>query len=61
MYSKWIFDQIESLKIKKKINLLDFASGNGSNSIPLLKKNITVTAIDNDQNKLNKYKQKMVV
>ena len=55
MYSKWIFNQIESLKIKKKINLLDFASGNGRNCIPLSKKNINVTAIDKDQEKLNKY------
>ena len=56
MKSEWIFNQIEALKFKKKINLLDFASGSGRNSIPLLKKNITVTAIDNDQKKLNKYK-----
>ena len=56
MHSEWIFNQIESLKIKKKIKLLDFASGNGRNCIPLLKKNIIVTAIDKDQEKLNKYK-----
>ena len=56
MHSEWIFNQIESLKIKKKINLLDFASGNGRNCIPLSKKNIIVTAIDKDQEKLNKYK-----
>ena len=56
MHSKWIFNQIESLEIKKKINLLDFASGNGRNCIPLLNKNIFVTAIDKDQDKLNKYK-----
>ena len=56
MHSQWIFNQIESLKIKKKINLLDFASGNGRNSIPLSKKNILVTAIDKDQEKLNNYK-----
>ena len=56
MHSEWIFNQIESLKIKKKINLLDFASGNGRNCIPLPKKNIIVTAIDKDQEKLNKYK-----
>ena len=55
MHSKWIFNQIESLKIRKKINLLDFASGNGRNSIPLSKKNILVTAIDKDQKKLDKY------
>ena len=56
MRSEWIFNQIQALKIKKKINLLDFASGNGRNCIPLSKKNILVTAIDKDQNKLNKYK-----
>ena len=56
MQSEWIFDQIKTLKIEKKINLLDFASGNGRNCIPLSKKNIMVTAIDRDQEKLNKYK-----
>ena len=56
MYSEWIFNQIESLKIKKKINLLDFASGDGRNCIPLSKKNINITAIDKDKEKLNKYK-----
>ena len=56
MHSEWIFNQIESLKFKKKINLLDFASGNGRNCIPLSQKNIVVTAIDKDQEKLNKYK-----
>ena len=55
MHSKWIFDQIDALQIKKKINLLDFASGNGRNSIPLSNKNFIVTAIDKDQEKLNKY------
>ena len=58
MHSEWIFDQIESLNIKKKINLLDFASGDGRNCIPLSNNdNITVTAIDKDQEKLNKYKR----
>ena len=56
MHSEWIFNQIDSLKIKKKINLLDFASGNGRNCIPLSKQNIIVTAIDKDQEKINKYK-----
>ena len=56
MGCEWIFNQIHALKIKKKIDLLDFASGNGRNCIPLLNKNIFVTAIDKDQNKLNKYK-----
>ena len=56
MHSEWIFNQIEALNINKKINLLDFASGNGRNCIPLLNKNISVTAIDKDQEKLNKIK-----
>ena len=56
MQSEWILDQMNALKIEKKINLLDFASGNGRNCIPLSKKNIMVTAIDRDQEKLNKYK-----
>ena len=56
MRCEWIFNQIQALKIEKKIDLLDFASGNGRNCIPLLNKNIFVTAIDKDQNKLNKYK-----
>ena len=56
MHSEWIFNQIESLNIKKKINLLDFASGDGRNCIPLSKKNIIVTAIDKDHEKLKKYK-----
>tara|TARA_B100000963_G_C22306178_1_gene527997 strand:- start:116 stop:631 length:516 start_codon:yes stop_codon:yes gene_type:complete len=56
MYSKWIIDQIESLQIKKRINLLDFASGSGRNCIPLSNKNISVTAIDKNQDKINQYK-----
>ena len=57
MHSEWIFDQIESLNIKKKINLLDFASGDGRNCIPLSNNNnIIVTAIDKDREKLNNYK-----
>ena len=61
MHSEWIFDQIESLNIKKKINLLDFASGDGRNCIPLSKNdNIIVTAIDKDQEKLNEYKLSLI-
>tara|TARA_Y100000991_G_C21851364_1_gene296811 strand:- start:136 stop:651 length:516 start_codon:yes stop_codon:yes gene_type:complete len=56
MHSEWIFSQIEALKIKKKINLLDFASGDGRNCIPLSNTNIIVTAVDKDQEKLDKYK-----
>ena len=56
MRSEWIYSQIQNLKILKKINLLDFASGNGRNSISLSNKNIIITAIDKDQEKLNLYK-----
>ena len=56
MHSEWIFNQIKSLNIKKKINLLDFASGDGRNCIPLSQKKINVTAIDIDKEKLNRYK-----
>ena len=55
MHSEWIFNQIKSLKFKKEINLLDFASGDGRNCIPLSKRNILVTAIDKDQEKLDNY------
>ena len=56
MHSEWILSQIQTQKIIKKINLLDFATGNGRNSISLSNKNIIVTAIDKDQEKLNLYK-----
>ena len=56
MRSEWIYSQIQNLKILKKINLLDFASGNGRNSISLSNENIIVTAIDKDQEKLKLYK-----
>ena len=56
MYSEWIFNQIESLKIKRKINLLDFASGDGRNCIPLSNNNINITAIDYNMEKLNQCK-----
>ena len=56
MHSEWIFSQIRVLNIQKKINLLDFASGDGRNDISPLHKNINVTAIDKDQEKLNVYK-----
>ena len=57
MCSNWIINQIENLKIKKRINLLDFASGSGRNCIPLSNKNISITAIDKNQEKLSHYKR----
>ena len=54
--SSWIIEQINDLKINKKINVLDFASGNGRHSIKLSKKYSMITAIDKDINKLNMYK-----
>ncbi len=53
--SKWIIDQIQILKLYRKINILDLASGNGRNCISLAKPNKIVTAIDRDKIKLGKY------
>ena len=54
--SNWIIEQVASLKISKKINILDFASGNGRHAINLVTKYSTITAIDKDIDKLNLYK-----
>ncbi len=51
----WIIKQIKLLAPKRKIQILDFASGNGSNSVHLARKNRIVTAIDKDSIKLVQY------
>ena len=51
----WIIEQIKLLAPKRKIQILDFASGNGRNSIHLAGKNRNVTAIDKDSMKLVQY------
>ena len=48
----WIIEQIKLLAPKRKIQILDFASGNGRNSIHLAEKNRNITAIDKDSMKL---------
>ena len=51
----WIKEQIKLLASKRKIQILDFASGNGRNSIHLAGKNRIITAIDKDSMKLVQY------
>ncbi len=54
--TNWIIEQIKLKSLRKKIQILDFASGNGRNSIHLATKNRIITAIDKDSQKLNNYK-----
>ena len=54
--TNWIIEQIKLIAPKRKIQILDFASGNGRNSIYLAEKNRIITAIDKDSNKLDNYK-----
>ena len=54
--TKWIVKQIKLIAPQEKIEILDFASGNGRNSIHLATKNRIITAIDKDSQKLNNYK-----
>ncbi len=51
----WITDQIKLFAPKREIQILDFASGNGRNSIHLAGKNRNITAIDKDSKKLIQY------
>ena len=51
----WIIDQIKLLTPKNKIQILDFASGSGRNSIHLAGKYRNITAIDRDSKKLVQY------
>ena len=53
--TNWIIEQIELISDNKKLQILDFASGNGRNSIHLASKNRIITAIDKDNLKLKKY------
>ena len=53
--TNWIIEQIKLKAPKRKIQILDFASGNGRNSIHLAGKNRIITAIDKDNNKLAQY------
>ena len=51
----WIIEQIKLLAPRRKIQILDFASGNGRNSIHLAGRNRNITAIDKDSMKLVQY------
>ncbi len=51
----WILEQIKLITPKRKVQILDFASGNGRNSIHLAGKNRNITAIDKDSMKLVQY------
>ena len=54
--TNWIIEQIKLIAPKRKIQILDFASGNGRNSIHLAEKNKIITAIDKDSKKLDEYR-----
>ena len=53
--TNWIIEQIKLIAPKRKIQVLDFASGNGRNSIHLAEKDKIITAIDWDRQKLKEY------
>ena len=55
--TNWVIDQIKLIAPKRKIQILDFASGNGRNTIQLAEKNRIITAIDKDSKKLDNYKR----
>ena len=54
--SPWIIKQVEIVQKRKKINILDFASGGGRHSISLANHRRFITAIDKDRSKLELYK-----
>ena len=54
--SPWIINQVEIVQKRKKINILDFASGGGRHSINLASNRRFITAIDKDRSKLELYK-----
>ena len=51
----WIIEQIKLVAPKSKIQILDFASGNGRNSTHLAGKNRNITAVDKNSTKLALY------
>ena len=54
--SSWIVEQIINLQPLKKLQILDFASGEGRHCINLANSNRAITAIDKDYKKLEEYK-----
>ena len=55
--TNWIIEQIKLIAPKRKIQILDFASGNGRNSIHLAEKDKIITAIDKDSKRLDHYRK----
>jgi len=55
--TNWIIEQIKLIAPKRKIQILDFASGNGRNSIHLAGKDKIITAIDKDSKSLDDYRK----
>ena len=55
--TNWIIEQIKLIAPKRKIQILDFASGNGRNSIHLAEKDKIITAIDKDSKRLDDYRK----
>jgi len=55
--TNWIMEQVKLIAPNRKVRILDFASGNGRNSIHLAKKNKIITAIDKDSKKLDNYRK----
>ena len=51
----WIIEQVKLISANQKLQILDFASGNGRNSVHLAQKNRIITAIDKNYQKLEKY------
>ena len=54
--SSWVIEQIRNLQPLKKLQVLDFASGEGRHCINLANSNRIMTAIDKDNKKLEQYK-----
>ena len=55
--TNWIIEQIKLIAPKRKIQILDFASGNGRNSIHLAEKDKIIAAIDKDSKRLDEYRK----
>ena len=55
--TNWIIEQIKLIASKREIQILDFASGNGRNSIHLAEKDKIITAIDKNSKRLDDYRK----
>ena len=59
--TNWIIEQIKLIAPKRKIQILDFASGNGRNNIHIARKDRIITAIDWDRQKLKEYENSIYI